>query len=331
MLRTTVVILCAFPLACGGLPPAPAQPQDDEAFSRAVDAEPAGINEDPAAALLLLPGDAVTVQLVSAETTDYEGLLVDERGQLHVPMAGDVEVGGQTLTAAEARVREAVSRFDRLVHVNIFLTDPAGHRATVLGAVTTAGRVTVPPGTRLADLLALAGGPLSVVGEGEQVALADLDGARLVRDGQTVPVSLARALEGDPRHNVRVRSGDHLYVPPLRGQRISVLGEVRDAQVVPFRPGIRLTEALSVAGGITIDGDRADIRVVRGSLREPLVYTTSLGEIVDGDAHDVELAPGDVVYVTDHWIASVGEVLDRLGPLLSTGTTFGITAYVIAQ
>jgi len=316
---------------CGGLPPAPAAPGDDEGFETAVLEPPAGLRDDPAEPLRLMPGDTVTVQAVSVETTDYPGLIIDELGHLHVPLAGDVEVGDLPLGAAEERVETALRRYDRVVDINIFLTDPGGHRATVLGAVNTPGRVTVAPGTRLADLLALGGGAIVETEDGESIVLADLDGARLVRGAEVVPVSVPLALTGDPRHNVRVRAGDHLYVPPNRGSRISVLGEVGEPRVVAYREGVRITEALAMAGGITIDGDRADIRVVRGSFREPMVYTTSLGDIVDGDGHDVVLAPGDVVYVTDHWIASVGEVLDRLGPLLTAGTTIGLTYMVTTR
>jgi polysaccharide export outer membrane protein len=286
---------------------------------------PDGLAEDRAEPLRLLPGDEVTLQTVSAETTDYTGLLIDELGILHVPLAGDVEIGGLTLAEAEQRVQTALRRYDTVVVVNLFLTDPNGHRATVLGAVEAPGRVAIAPGTRLADLIALAGGPLKETESLESHLLSDLHGARLLRGNEAVPVSLPLAMQGHPRHNVRIRAGDHLYIPPARGQRLSILGEVNSPSVIPHRSGIRLLEALAMAGGITFDGDRADVRVIRGPLREPQVYTTDTVDIVNGRAPNIELAPGDIVFVTEHWIASVGEVLNRLSPLLSTATAFGLT------
>jgi len=316
---------------CLGLAPTPAHPSDGADFEPPEREQPPGLAEDPPRPLRLMPGDTVTVQTVSAETDAHEGLLVDELGNLHVPLAGDVEIGGLTLSDAEDRVQTALRRYDTIVEVNLFLTDPGGHRATVLGAVEEPGRVVVPPDTRLADLLASAGGPIMDTDDAESVVLADLHGARLVRDEEVLPVSLPLALVGDPRHNVRIRAGDHLYVPPNRGSRVSVLGEVDEPRVIAHREGVRLTEALAMAGGITIDGDRADVRVIRGEFRDPTVYTTSMVDIVNGRAHDVVLAPGDIVFVTEHWVASVGEVLDRLAPILSAGTAFGVTYFLTTQ
>jgi polysaccharide export outer membrane protein len=318
--------------ACGGYPPAPAYPGDPDDFRPVPVREPAGLDHDPPRPLTLHAGDIVTVTTVSQETAKFEGLVVDETGRIHVPLAGDVEVGNIPLSQAEERLQETLQTFDRFVRVTITVTDPAGQRATVLGAVANPGQVQVPPGLRLADLVARVGGPLTATGgEGVPVhrMLADLGGARLYREGELVPVSLERALRGDPRHNVRIRAGDHLYVPARPLDRLVVLGAVNAGSVLPHREGIRLTEALAQAGGVTIDADIADIRVIRGDLASPTVYEASLDDIKDGDSHDVVLEPGDIVYVTDHWIADFGEVLDRLGPILSTAVTVGLTTAII--
>jgi hypothetical protein len=49
---------------------------------------------------------------------------------------------------------------------------------------------------------------------------------------------------------------------------------------------------------------------------------------VDGESHDIELYPGDVVFVPDHWIENFGEVMTALGPLFSL--SFSVAALVIA-
>lgn len=316
-------------VGCGAAPPAPVYPHEDDAFGPPERVEPEGIAEDPARPMTLTPGDVLTLRAVSAETTLYEGLMVDEAGLLHVPLAGDVEVGGLPLEQAEERVQQALRQFDTVVVANLYVSDAAGHQASVIGAVVEAGRVRVSPGMRLVDLLATAGGPIVEVDNAESVVLADLYGARLVRDGEALPVSLSLALQGDPRHNVRIRPGDTLYVPPNMGSRITVLGHVTDATVIAYREGLRLTEALGMAGGVNRDGDRGDVRIIRGDLRSPQVYTASLWDLKDGDGYDVVLAPGDIVFVTEDWMASVGEVLDRLSPLLSAGTAFGVTFAVV--
>lgn len=321
-------------LGCG-LPKAPAFPDgaSAEEFEQASTGGMEGLPQDEPQPLRLHPGDVVTVTTIGEESQEITGLVVDETGDVHLPLGGDVKVGGLTLSDAEKRLEDSLREYVKFVRVTVKLTDPAGHQASVLGAVKNAGRFQIQPGMRLTDLLAAAGGALTQVPEsgqaGEVRFLADLGGARLHRDGETLPVSLPRALEGDARHDVRIRPGDRLYVPPKMLEHVVVLGAVNQASTFTHRRGMRLTEALALAGGSTIEADRGDIRVVRGGMTDPRVYTADLHNIVDGDSHDVVLQSGDVVFVTDHWIADVGEVLDRLGPLLSTGVTVGLTTAVL--
>lgn len=319
-------------VGCHRFDPPPIFPADDSNFSQVTVPEAPGVDEDPAEPRRVLPGDVILLRAFSAENSEYAGLTVDDRGTLHVPLAGDVQVGGLTLSQAEERVQEAMRTLDRVVRVGLEITEAAGHMATVLGAVAEPGRVTVAPGMRLADLLAAVGGTNGTVETtGQTTPLADLHGARLVRGGQAVGVSVIKAMEGDPRHNIRIRPGDHVYIPMARGQIITVLGSVESAGIFAYRRGIRLSEVLARAGGLDERGDRTHINIVRGSLAAPLVYTSSLRSISRGDQPDVTLAAGDIVYVTEEWTAHVGEVLSRLSSLLADSATIALAAAVIAS
>ncbi len=306
---------------------APTVPTDDPAFSAPERIDLRGLESDPPEALKLLPGDVVQLTAVSAKTEKFNGLIVDAMGLLHVPLAGDVQVGGKTLDQAEKAVENGLRRYDRFVRANLIITKLDGHTAAVVGAVDKPGRFEARPGMRLADLLALAGGVKEARSLEIPTLLGSLELARLVRNGETVPVSLPLARQGDPKHNIRVRPGDQLYVPPITDQLIMVLGEVGRPQPMGYRTGIRLSEALARAGGIVSErGDRKDIRIVRGPLREPQVYTTNLKALMSGKATDVELAPGDIVYVTKAWYASTADVLNALSPVLSLANSVAILA-----
>ncbi len=330
-MKTFLALLVVCSAACAPrLPRAPTIPSQDESFSAPQNTVPAGLAKDSPEPLRLLPGDVVTLHMMSRETDDQTGIVVDERGFMHIPLAGDVQVGGLKLSEAERRVEEALSRFHRVLTVSLTISESAGHQATVVGAVRTPSRIRVAPGTRVADLVAMAGGPLVESSEAGLEHIADLDAARLIRKGSAVPVSIRLALRGHPRHNVRVRAGDHLYVPARVGQRVIVLGAVDSARTLPYRPGIRLSEALALAGGLAENGDRSDIHIVRGPLKAPQVYRTSLRALVDGKSSGVELAAGDIVYVTEEWTGSAGEVIERLSPLLSIMATGAVTGAVLA-
>jgi polysaccharide export outer membrane protein len=306
---------------------APTVPGDDPSFSAPEVVVVRGLESDPPEALKLLSGDVVQLTTVSAQTQAFDGLIVDAMGQLHVPLAGDIQVGGKTLSEAEKAVETGLRRYDRFVRVNLIITRLDGHTAAVVGAVTTPGRFEARPGMRLADLLALSGGASTAEVHQVPTLTGSLELARLVRDGETVPVSVLLARQGDPKHNIRIRPGDQLYVPPVTDRMIMVLGEVGRPQPMAYRTGIRLTEVLARAGGIVTDrGDRKDIRIVRGSLREPQVYTTNLKALMGGKATDVELVPGDIVYVTKAWYASTADVLNALSPILSLANSVAILA-----
>lgn len=314
-------------VGCAGLPRAPKRPMDDRGFAAPLLAAKAGIPDDRPPSLVLMPGDKVNVELSSATVTSLPSVLVEGTGTVHLPLAGDVDVAGLGLVAAEAKLTKALQRFDSLVHVSVTVAALDGHKVTVVGAVRLPGVVPLQPAARLADVIMASGGTVTNLVNGQMVDGADLQTAKLVRDGASLPVDFGKAIAGDPLHNVFMRAGDQVYVPSGRGLTVSLMGQT-GGTVVQWAPGFRLTQALAMAGGITVGGDKADVRIVRGSLDAPRVYTASVNDVIDGDGHDVELYPGDLVWVTDHWIEDFGEVINVIGPLIAV--TFSASALAVA-
>lgn len=314
-----LTLLVSMVSGCASFPLAPAYPLDDPGFSEATAEPRPGMPGDAPEGLRLYPGDVVTVELASTQTQALTGLTVDGAGRIHLPLVGDVVVGGLSLLDAEAAIKTEAQRFDRLVQVAVTLTAAAGHRVSVLGAVMTPGSIVLPPAGRIADVIALAGGPRSAVGD----VGVDWESSRVVRAGQSLPVDLRKAVAGDALHNAYLRPGDHVYLAYGHDSLVSVLGAVGGPRALPFHQGMRLTEALAVSGGITGEGDKSDVRVIRGPLSAPRVYMASLRDVVGGNSHDVALLPGDVVYVTEHWLGDVAEIVAIVAPLLSIGLSGG--------
>jgi polysaccharide export outer membrane protein len=319
--RAALLLVVFVGPACGSsLPRAPTTPAPSTGFEQGGPEVPAGLAEDPAEPEVLLAGDVLTLHIDTIPPVERTNVVVDATGVVSVPLVGSVEIAGRSLSEAEDAIATALADYDRLVRVSLVVTERAGHRATVVGVVESPGMFTISGPLRLADLYALAGGAQLLEEDGEMAVLADLRGARLVRGGESVPVSLHDALEGDPAHNVRIHAGDLLFVPPARSQRISVLGSVHTPRVIRHRAGMRLSEVLALAGGATTDAELGDVRIVRGPLSAPQVFTTSVSDLVNGSGRDVVLEPGDVVFVTEHWLAGVGRVVDRLTPLLAVAS-----------
>jgi polysaccharide export outer membrane protein len=319
------------PACTPNFPRTPTLPSADPNFAQE-DLSPPGMDDDPPQAMQLYPGDVITLRMISAETDEHSGLVIDERGMLHVPLAGDVEVGGMDITAAESRVETALRQYDRTVRAALVIEEGEGHRATVVGAVASPGRIPVAPGMRFTDLLAAAGGAARSESDGLAITAGDLGGARLIRNGRALPVSLEVALTGDPRHNIRIRPGDTLYVPADLQRLVSVIGQVESSRIMAHRPGMRLTHALALAGGVTRDGNWGDVRVIRGDPARPRVFRTSVAAIVDGDEHDVVLAPGDIIYVASAGHADLRDVMTSVSALLAlplTAASIAVPSLVI--
>ncbi len=300
-------------------PMVPDQDFEEQSVARA------GLAEDPPSAFTLMPGDVLRLRTVSVDPLDMPDVVVDSRGVIDAPMVGEIAVGGMSTARAAQEIESALHAYDRFAKVSITVTDAGGHTATVVGAVEHPGSIPLHGDTRLAQILAMAGGPKIDATGGEIAELADLDAATIVRDGQALPVSLGQALRGESAHNVRVRAGDVIFVPAAVGRMITVLGEVGRPRTVPFHTGMRLSALLANAGGLADGADSADVRVIRGSLAHPKVYRTDFGALVKGETHDVQLAPGDIVYVGKHWFWSMTDVMNRLMPglaMASLATSF---------
>lgn len=316
--RIVLIWLAAIGTACApALPPPPMLPAATDGFVMSTVEEPPGMPHDAPPPQTILPGDLVQLQIMSADSYDPIELWVDSLGRLHVPFGGDVHVVGLELTSAESRIEQVIRQYDRFARVALVVRSFSGHRVTVTGAIDKPGGYEARPGTRIADIVASAGGTRVLVGTSDAIDAADVDGARIVRDGKPLPVSVKRALFGEPLHNVYVRPGDLIFIPWMTGRQIPVLGDVRAARNVPFYKGLRLTEALAAAGGPTRTADTADVRIIRGPLSRAKVYRASLADVINGDTTDVVLAPGDVIFVTEHWFATATDTINRVTPLLA--------------
>ena len=326
-----VLSLSSSLVGCAAYKPPPTYPMEDAAYKPGGVARD-GIENDPPVPLSLLPGDTIEVIATSTDSTTYPGLVVDGEGKVHVPIAGAIQISGLSPQLAERKIEEALQKFDRFVRVSVLVTAQGGHYATVIGAVAQEGQVPLTAGMRLAELIAAAGGPLRTSQEsGEINYVADLDAARLVRNSVPLPVSIRLALAGDPKHNVIIHPTDQLFMPPGLGSRIAILGVATiGGTMLTYRPGIRLSEALATAGGFNISSDVEDIRLLRGPIKTPLLYQYDFRDFVNGKVGDVELAPGDVVFVSTHWSATMGEVVNRITPLLNVLIS-GMNTYFLVQ
>ena len=83
-----------------------------------------------------------------------------------------------------------------------------------------------------------------------------------------------------------------------------------------FREGLSLSKALAIARGFTPDADLQEIHLVRGALQDPDLYIIDYEEVLTGTVADVELRPGDIIYVPPTGLTDYARVVDKLMPTI---------------
>ncbi len=145
------------------------------------------------------PGDVLRIVVWGQEAYSGE-YQIDERGILEYPVVGELDT--RDLTVAE--LRDRIRRGLETIFNSPFVTVRPQFRMAVLGKVERPGLYTVDPTLSVLDVVALAGGPASS---------GNLNGVKLLRDGDELRLALEGGLKGHTLQEIGVRSGDQIIVP----------------------------------------------------------------------------------------------------------------------
>ncbi len=203
---------------------------------------------------VLGPGDNLVVFVSSLVDTSLS-LTVDREGKVVLPRVGATFVWGLSFADAEALIRSRIGSVLRNARVHVSMGRVRALDVFVLGAVAKPGTYSLSGLATAFNALAAAGGP-SEVG-----SLRDI---RVLRANREVGrLDLYRfLLQGDRAGDVRLESGDVVYVGMLRAQ-VGIQGAVTRPGVYESDGPLSLRSLLAMAGGPTPFADLARIRVER--------------------------------------------------------------------
>ncbi len=237
------------------------------------------------------PGDVLAITVLG-EPQASGVVTVSPDGTITLPLTGAVHVADLTVDQIVQRLTEVLKKYDREPHVVVAIQQAGQHRLVyLLGQATHPGAYQMQKGWTLAELFAVAGGP---------APRAALNQAVIMRNNKTIPVDLQELLvQGKPSANVPLQAGDVVMVPETKDE-VVVMGQVLKAGSYMFKPGARVVDVLSEAGGPNDQAAINNIGVLRqGAQKQATVLHANLDTFYkDGDmSQNVALLPGDIVYV----------------------------------
>ena len=279
---------------------------------------------------LLKPGDSFAI-IIDGQTEQSRPVVkIMPNGAISVAPIGYVQVAGLTIPAATKLLSDKYKRFFRNCEIIIEPQEFKPDSVTISGSVRTPGVYPFVFGSfRLLDAVAMAGGLATTTGggRGDRYELADLENAYIVRNGRVLPVDFIEAItKGNPLHNIPLMNGDAIHIPSLDNGKVTVLGEVGDPDCIPYQPNLTLLQAIGFAGGLK-ETNSWDVKVIRGGLKNPVVFTLDIIDIQKGRRMDFALKPRDIVFVPrsgiSEWNVIVRQILPSVQLLNGLAGPFG--------
>jgi polysaccharide export outer membrane protein len=257
-------------------------------------------------------------------------------GYLTFPLVGDLWAVDKTPRQISSELQNMLAEFIVNPQVTVIVSQFRTLHVQVLGEVKESGYYQLKAGARLADVLALAGGP---------TATADLSSVTVTRyvldeggqeHSRVLQVDVNQFLQGgDLAANPLLESGDMIYVPPAG--RAAIFGEVRQPASYSLGQGLDILELLAAAGGALDTADLERVVVTSQGEEGPLERIVNVQELLSGRGRPPALRPNDVVFVPKkqqvmvlgavqnpgvyplHSEATLLEIIARAGGVLPTG------------
>jgi len=256
-------------------------------------------------------GDRVAINVFGEPGMDNLIVQVDGAGQIQLPMIERVAASGLSLAELQDTLTQRYSDHFMEPWVVVQLQEPLSRPLYLLGEFNQPGIVHMTGATNVIQALG-AGRGLS--------AEAYTQGARLIRDDRIAPVDVHALLNnGRMDQNVWLEPNDTVFVPSRRDLRIYVLGAVQQPGAQEFNSAAAtLAEAIARSGGPRRgQALLRQVRVIRAN--SPVsgeLFVVDFMRILSGEAMDMILQPGDIVYLPVNGIGGWNDVITAISPTI---------------
>ena len=242
---------------------------------------------------------------------------VSASGYIKLPLIDKIEASGLTVYELESLICKKLERYLTEPVVSVFVKEYRSQQIAVLGSVKNPGVYYATGQRYLLDLLSMAGGLSPEAGDICIIQKTSGANHNNSEESENLVVDLDQLLiKGNIDLNVALSSGDVIHVP--KAGIFFVDGAVNGAGSFPLKGKITLTQALSLAKGLTYEATRSDVRIYRDTGKpERELITVDYDSILDRKSPDIEIKDKDVII-----IASSG--IKRFVKGIAAGLSFGM-------
>jgi protein involved in polysaccharide export with SLBB domain len=200
------------------------------------------------------PGDELRIR-VWGQINFQANLRVDRSGQIFLPQVGPVQVAGLTYSDLAPHLRSEMGHVYRNFDLSADIGQIHSVQVYVSGQARRPGLYTVSSLSTLLSAIFACGGP-SLQGSMRDIQL---------RRGSMVVTSFDlydMLVNGDKSKDVKLESGDVIFIPPV-GAQAAIVGSVRVPAIYELRPNESLNELLAGAGNASSLASQTRISIER--------------------------------------------------------------------
>ena len=200
------------------------------------------------------PGDVLGLQLYGQQSQNYS-LPVGRDGTVSFPQLGPIGVGGQDFSSVQNSLAQRVRQQMIGTQARITLTETRTLRVLVLGDAERPGSYVLGGLSSVTNALFASGGVKRI---------GSLRSIEVKRDGKTIRrLDLYDVLlAGDTSNDIKLQTGDVVFVPPIR-TTVTIAGEVQRPAIYELTKEKTLAQLVDVAGGLSPQADASVVTVER--------------------------------------------------------------------
>ena len=238
-------------------------------------------------AYVIGPGDEIIVKLWGRLEGTHR-MQVDRDGKIFFPKLGPMYVAGKTFGELKTYIRKKVGAIAE-VRADILLGELKGFPVSVVGEVKAPGMYQVSSFHTVLQAITMAGGIKDI---------GTLRRIQIKRGGETVTdVDIYDfLLKGDITHDIRLHTGDAIFVP-VAGPLVAVVGEVRRQAIYELKQEKSIGDVLAMAGGLSPSAYKRRVQVERleGNVARTVVDLNL--EEIEKSLSSFSLQDGDILRI----------------------------------